>query len=141
MGPPFLSQRITQDMAYPQSLMKYAEKCGVSCASRNPNLGLIELWHRLRQRGDPRRPESLFRVMRKPGIYPDEKKKKADIPKTYEQMPYPGQRIQVDGKAAPRRYMTDAELRPFQYTAMDEFSRLRFLAACPEQSTCSSANF
>ena len=29
----------------------------------------------------------------------------------------------------------------FQYTAIDEFSRLRFLAAYPEQSTYSSADF
>ena len=33
------------------------------------------------------------------------------------------------------------ELRLFQYTAIDEFTRLRFLAAYPEQSTYSSADF
>ena len=32
---------------------------------RNPTLGMIELCHRLRQRGYTRCPESLFRVMRK----------------------------------------------------------------------------
>ena len=32
---------------------------------RNPTLGMIELWHRLRQRGYTRCPESLFRIMRK----------------------------------------------------------------------------
>ena len=87
-----MSKSITQDMAYRQSLMKYAEKYGVSrasrkynksrsyiyswkarwdgsvaslaCRSRRPHsLGLIELWYRLKQRGYTRRPESLFRVM------------------------------------------------------------------------------
>ena len=99
-----MSKSITQDMAYRQSLMKYAEKYGVSRASRkynksrsyiyfwrqrwdgsvaslacqsrrphshpnqhteaelkltrdmrrrNPTLGMIELWHRLRQRATP----------------------------------------------------------------------------------------
>ena len=43
---------------------------------RNPELGMIELWHRLRQRGYTRRPESLFRVMRKMGLFPAEKPKK-----------------------------------------------------------------
>ena len=43
---------------------------------RNPQLGLVELWHRLKQRGYTRRPESLFRVMRKLGMFPQEKKKK-----------------------------------------------------------------
>ena len=45
---------------------------------RNPTLGMIELWHRLRQRGYTRCPESLFRVMRKMGMFPAEKPKKDD---------------------------------------------------------------
>ncbi len=116
-----MSKSITQDMQYRQSLMKYAEKYGVSQASRkynksrsyiyfwrarwngtreslacrsrrphshpnqhteaemklirdmrrrNPNLGMMELWYRLRQRGYTRRPESLFRVMKKLGLFP-----------------------------------------------------------------------
>ena len=57
----FMSKSITQDMAYRQSLMKYAEKYNVSRASRKYN--------RSRQRGYTRRPESLFRVMRKLGAH------------------------------------------------------------------------
>ena len=56
-------------------------------------------------------------------------------------MTYPGQRVQVDVKVVPRRCITDPELRLFQYTAIDEFTRLRFLAAYQEQSTYSSADF
>lgn len=179
-------------MAYRQSLMKYAEKYGVSRASRkynksrsyiyfwkqrwdgtvaslacqsrrphrhpnqhtaaelklirdmrrrNPELGMIELWHRLRQRGYTRRPESLFRVMRKMGLFPAEKPKKQHKPKPYTQMTRPGERVQVDVKVVPRRCIADSDLRLFQYTAIDEFTRLRFLAAYPEQSTYSSADF
>ena len=62
-------------------------------------------------------------------------------PKPYEQMTYPGQRVQVDVKVVPRRCIADPELRLYQYTAIDEFTRLRFLAAYPEQSTYSSADF
>ena len=47
----------------------------------------------------------------------------------------------MEVKVVPRRCITDPELRLFQYTAIDEFSRLRFLAACPKQSTYSSAGF
>ena len=108
---------------------------------RNPDLGLIELWHRLRQRGYSRRPESLFRVMRKLGLFPSPKKKQFYKPKPYEQMSYPGQRVQVDVKVVPRRCIADSQLRLFQYTAIDEFTRLRFLAAYPEQSTYSSSDF
>ena len=56
-------------------------------------------------------------------------------------MTYPGQRVQVDVKVVPRRCIADPELRLFRYTAIDEFTRLRFPAACPEQSTYSSADF
>ena len=187
-----MSKRITQDMAYRQSLMKYAENYGVSRASRkynrsrsyiyfwktrwdgtvqslacpsrrphshpnqhteaelklirdmrrrNPELGMVELWHRLRQRGYTRRPESLFRVMRKLGLFPQAEKKPVYKPKPYEQMTYPGQRVPVDVKVVPRRCIADQELRLFQYTAIDEFTRLRFLGAYPEQSTYSSADF
>ena len=187
-----MSKSITQDMAYRQSLMKYAEKYGVGRASRkynkgrsyiyfwkarwdgsvqslacqsrrphhhpkehtpeelklirdmrrrNPELGLPELWCRLRKRGYTRRPESLFRVMRKLGMFPQPKPKNPYKPKPYEQMTYPGQRVQIDVKVVPHACITDPELRLFQYTAIDEFSRLRFLWAYEEQSTYSSADF
>lgn len=187
-----MSKSITQDMAYRQSLMKYAEKYGVSRASRkynksrsyiyfwkarwdgsveslacqsrrphshpnqhteaelklirdmrrrNPALGMTELWHRLKQRGYTRRPETLFRVMRRLGIFPQPEPKPHYKPKPYEQMTYPGQRVQVDVKVVPRSCITDPELKLFQYTAIDEFTRLRFLAAYEEQSTYSSADF
>lgn len=183
---------ITQDMRFRQSLMHYAQKYGVSRASRkynksrsyiyfwktrwdgsleslacqsrrphshpnqhteaelklikdmrrrNPKLGMMELWHRLKLRGYTRRPESLFRVMRAMGMFPPPKPQKPYKPKSYEQMTYPGQRVQVDVKVVPRRCIADPELRLFQYTAIDEFSRLRFLAAYPEQSSFSSADF
>ena len=187
-----MKKSITQDMAYRQSLMKFAAKNGVSKASRkynksrsyiyfwlsrwdgsveslacqsrrphahpnqhteeelklirdmrrrNPDLGMVELWHRLRKRGYTRRPESLFRVMRKLGMFPAGKPQNPYKPKPYEQMTHPGERVQIDVKVVPRKCIADSELRLFQYTAIDEFTRLRFLAAYPEQSTYSSADF
>jgi len=108
---------------------------------RNPTLGMLELWHRLRLRGYTRRPESLFRVMRKLGMFSQSKSKNTYTPKPYQQMTYPGQRVQVNVKVVPRSCIADPELRLFLYTAIDEFTRLRFLAAYPEQSTYSSADF
>ena len=110
-------------------------------APQAPRLGVVELWHQLRQRGYTRRPESLFRVMRKLGLFPPKEKKTAYKPKPYQQMTYPGQRVQIDVKVVLRRYIADPELRLYQYTAIDEFTRLRFLAAYPERSTFSSADF
>ena len=102
---------------------------------------MVELWHRLRLRGYTRRLESLFRVMRRLGLFPQSKKKSTYKPKPYQQMTYPGQRVQVDVKVVPRRCIANPKLRLYQYTAIDEFTRLRFLAAYPEQSTFSSVDF
>lgn len=74
-------------------------------------------------------------------MFPAKKEKKSYIPKPHEQMQYPGQRVRVDVKVVPRKCIADPELRLFQYTAIDEFTRLRFLAAYPEQSTYSSTDF
>ncbi len=122
---------ITQDMKYRQSLMNYAEKYGVSRASRkynrnrsyiyfwlkrydgtleslacqsrrphshpnqhteaelklirdmhrrNPRLGIVELWSRLRNRGYSRTVESLWRVMRREVMISKAEKKKTYKP-------------------------------------------------------------
>ena len=189
---PFMSNSITQDMKYRQSLMKYADKYGVKCASRkynksrsyiyfwrkrwdgteeslacqsrrphshpkqhtkeelelirrmrrrNPNLGLTELWYRLKQKGYSRTVESLYRCMRREGLIKPSIAKKKDPAKPYQKMTHPGERVQIDVKVVPRRCISDKELRLYQYTAIDEYSRYRILGAYPEQSTYSSADF
>lgn len=62
----------------------------------NPDLGMVELWHRLQWWGYTRRLESLFRVMRKPGLFPHAEKRPVYKAKPYEQMIHPGQRVQVE---------------------------------------------
>ena len=187
-----MSNSITQDMKYRQSLMKYAEKYGVSRASRkynkgrsciyfwrnrwdgtveslgcqsrrphshprqhtdeelklirdmrrrNPKLGLTELWYRLKKRGYSRTVESLFRCMRREGLIKPTTVEKGRQSKPYEKMTHPGERVQIDVKVVPRRCIADKELRLYQYTAIDEYSRCRILGAYPEQSTYSSADF
>ena len=43
--------------------------------------------------------------------------------------------------SASRSCITGPELKLYQYTAIDEYSRYRILGAYPEQSTYSSAHF
>ena len=62
-------------------------------------------------------------------------------PKPCGQTTCPAQWARINAGAAPRRSIAEPELRLFQYTAIDEFSRLRYLAAYDEQSTCSLADF
>ena len=108
---------------------------------RNPKLEIVELWVRLRKRGYTRTIESLWRVMRREGWTAQGEKKKPYKPKPYEQMQYPGQRVQIDVKVVPRRCIADPQLKLYQYTAIDEYSRYRVLGAYEEQSTFSSADF
>ena len=108
---------------------------------RNPELGIVELWSRLRKRGYSRCLESLWRILRREGLAPQEKPKNKYKPKPYEQMQYPGQRVQIDVKVVPRACIADPELKLYQYTAIDEYSRYRILGAYTEQSTYSSADF
>ena len=62
---------------------------------RNPDLGMLELGHKLRQRDYTRRPESQYRVMRNLGLFSPKEKKPTCKPKPYQQMTYPGRRIGV----------------------------------------------
>ena len=188
---------ITQDMRYKQSVIKYANKYGVTKAAikhktsrqniyrwmkkydgtvkslanksrkphhhpkehtereikmikdykaKNKDTGLVILWVKLRRAGYTRRIESLYRVMCKLEIYKKTpNKKKKYVPKEYEQMRYPGERVQVDVKYVPRECLTK-ELQElgekyYQYTAIDEYTRLRVLWFSKEHNTYASKEF
>ena len=111
---------------------------------RNPNAGLVVFWVKLRQRGYTRSISGLYRFLRKRNAMgtklPNPKKYKA---KPYEQMRYPGQRVQIDVKFVPQVCIV-GQPEPtqwYQYTFIDEYSRFRYLEAFPEHSTYSSALF
>ena len=143
---------ITQDIRYRLSLIKYAEKYGVTKAAikyktnrqyiyrwkrrydgsieslrdrsrrphhhpnqhtpqeiklitdmrrRNPDSGLVVFWVKLMQRGYSRSITGLYRFLRRQGMMAVKPPRSKYIPKPYEQMTYPGQRIQVDVKFVP----------------------------------------
>jgi len=75
------------------------------------------------------------------GFHKEKKKQPKPAGKKYEDMSRPGERVQVDVKVVPRKCIADRSLRLFQYTAMDEKTRLRYLHHYDEQSTFSSADF
>lgn len=186
---------ITQDMRYRLSLIRYAEKYGVTKAAvkyktnrqyiyrwkrrfdgsleslrersrrphhhpnqhtpqeaklisdmrrRNPDAGLVVFWVKLRLRGYSRSIPGLYRFLKKMGIMAVHPPNPKYIPKPYEQMSYPGQRIQVDVKFVPSACLINSRVigkQFFQYTAIDEFSRWRFVEAFEEHSSYSSALF
>lgn len=185
---------ISQDMRFRLSLIRYAEKYGVSQAARkyktnrqyvyrwknrydgsweslrdrsrrphhhpnahtpdelklirdmrrrNPNAGLVVFWVKLRQRGYTRSIPGLYRVLKRLELSPVKNPNPKYVPKPYEQMLYPGQRVQIDVKHVPASCLVgDAKGKRFyQYTAIDEFSRFRYLEAFEECSTYTSTVF
>lgn len=113
---------------------------------KNKETGLVVLWVKLRRAGYSRSITSLYRVMQRIGIYKKAPSKKKEYePKPYEQMTYPGERVQIDVKYVPKKNLTkevvEQEGRYYQYTAIDEYTRKRVLWASKEQSTSASAEF
>ena len=186
--------KITQDMKFRQSVIKYSYKHGVTKAAikyktnrqyiyrwrrrydgtleslseksrrphkhpnehtvaelklisdmrkRNRGTGLVVFWVKLRQRGYKRSITGLYRVLCRTGQMAVKPKNPKYIPKPYEQMEYPGQRIQIDVKHVPAVCLVGdaAGKKLYQYTALDEFSRFRYVEAFEEASTYTSYLF
>ena len=149
----FAMNKITQTALYRQSLIRYAQKNGVTAAAiryrtyrqyvyrwmkrydgtlhsledrshrphnhpnqhkpeeikliedmrrRNPNAGLVVFWVKLRERGYSRSISGLYRVLRNRGQMTVKLPNPKYIPKPYEKMDYPGQRVQIDVKIVPK---------------------------------------
>ena len=112
---------------------------------KNMHTGLVVFWVKLRQRGYTRSITSLWRVLKRRGLSPVKPPNPKYVPKPYEKMYYPGQRVQIDVKFVPDVCIVGeakAEGKKFyQYTAIDEYSRFRYLEAFEEHSSYSSAVF
>ena len=116
---------------------------------RNPNIGLTDLWLKLRDRGYTRTVKGLSGALNQLKIPTNPKSSPSPTckPKQYEQMDYPGQRVQIDVKYVPKECLSPKllEIAPytrfFQYTAIDEYSRLRILEGYDEHNTYSSSLF
>lgn len=110
---------------------------------RNPHAGLVVFWVKLRLRGYTRSISGLYRVLRRLNGMPIKLPNPKYIPKPYEKMQYPGQRVQIDVKYVPWCCLVGeaAGQKFYQYTFLDEYSRFRYLEAFEEHSTYSSTQF
>ncbi len=90
-----LMNNITQNMKFRQSLMKYAEKHGVSQASRKYNKGRSYIYFWLKQWDG-----SIESVA-----------EQSHRPHHHEQMTYPGERVQTDVKAVPKKCIANPEMK------------------------------
>lgn len=111
---------------------------------RNPEIGLSELYGKLKRNyAYTRHPASLFRFLKKQGIYvkPEENKTKY-VPKPYETPKNVGEKLQLDVKYVPKECYTGKDNKKFyQYTIIDEADRERFIYAYEEQNSYSTVDF
>lgn len=117
---------------------------------RNPNIGLQDLWIKLRKRGYTRTQPALLKVLKRLEIPTNPKSRPSPTcrkNKPYEQMRHPGERIQIDVKYVPKECLSPqfvakyGSTELYQYTAIDEYSRYRILCGYREHNTYSSSLF
>lgn len=110
---------------------------------RNPYAGLVVFWVKLRKRGYTRSISGLYKLLGRIDGKPVKLPNPKYIPKPYEQMQYPGQRVQIDVKFVPQTCIVGQEesTKWYQYTFIDEYSRYRYPEAFKENSSYSSTQF
>ena len=112
----------------------------------NKETGLVVLWVKLRKAGYTRTIQGLYRVLQRLGIYEKApSKKKESEPNDWVTGEYPGEKVQVDVKYVPKKCMSP-ELQEmgekfYQYTAIDECSRLRYTWFTNAHDTYASSEF
>ncbi len=110
---------------------------------KNKNTGLVVFWVKLRQRGYTRSITGLYRILLKTGQTTVKLPNPKYIPKPYEQMMFPGQRVQIDVKFVPASCLVGEAKgeKYYQFTAIDEYSRYRYLEGFKDNSSYSASEF
>lgn len=101
---------------------------------------LMILWMKIRERGYRRSYKSMCRALKRMQLKSEEKARHAYKPKPYAKAEYPGQKVQIDVKFVPN-YCVAGDKKYYQYTAIDEYSRLVYREMYDEHSTYSSRDF
>lgn len=107
--------------------------------------GYAQVYRKLRDLGYKRTYDSLCRQVRKLKLHKLAKKRKS-YPKSNHKKKtasYPGERVQIDVKFVPIECIgfSSNHSRYYQITAIDEFSRKRYLELVNENSTYTTSNF
>lgn len=135
-----LANKSTKPHHHPNEHTKEEIKLIRDMYKKNKDTGLVVFWVKLRQRGYTRTVSGLYNAMVRLGIYEKKKRKRKPKVKKYIQPTYPGERIQIDIKYVPSKCLLNGE-KMYQYTAIDEYTRLRHLQIYEEANTYTSVQF
>ena len=100
----------------------------------------LVMWYNACQNGYKRCYQTFLRTLRKLEGRDKPPKKQKKRPQEYARAAYPGQKIQIDVKYVPSECPADGK-KYYQYTAVDECTRLPFRQMYDEHSTYSSKLF
>ena len=114
--------------------------------ANNKETGLVVLWVKLRRAGYTRTIQGLYHVMQRMGIYEKTpSKRKESEPNEWVTGEYPGEKVQIDVKYVPKKCMSpqlqEMGEKFYQYTAIDEYSRLRYTWFTNAHDTYASSEF
>jgi transposase InsO family protein len=116
----------------------------IKVSGHNKKLGLVCLWIHLKMNhGYTRTITALYKLLRREGVITPRKGRKRHKPKPYEPILVPGERFQVDVKYVPKLCLAGSLCRKklYQYTAIDECTRWRYIAIYDELSAWNSVHF
>ena len=145
-----LASKSRRPKGHPNSHTETEIKLIKDMRRRNPNIGLQDLWIKLRERGYTRTQAGLVKALKHLKLSTNPKTKRSPTckkNKPYEQMSHPGQRVQIDVKYVPKECLSPEFMEKYgntelyQYTAIDEYSRYRILCGYREHNTYSSSLF
>jgi len=140
-----LTERSSRPHHHPMEHTLHEDLLVLRIARKNKKMGLDMLYiHLLQNYGYTRSRGTLFRALRRQGMYQAERpKKKRRLPKPYERMECCGQRVQVDVKYVPKECLRGALAgqKLYQYSAIDEYSRMEFKMIFDELSSYNAVQF
>lgn len=140
-----LIEHSSRPRAHPRQHTPEEDALVLRVRRHNPKMGLDMLHIRLIQKhGYGRSRGTLYRALRRLGVYEAAKpKRKRRLPKPYERMEACGQRVQVDVKHVPKECLVGAAAgkKFYQFSAIDEYSRMEFKMIFDEISGYSAVEF
>lgn len=129
---------------HPNEHTEQEKRMVLRVARQNKKLGLVCLWVRLKMNhGYTRTVTALYRLLRREGVIPPPMKRRRHKSKPYQPILVPGERFQIDVKHVPKSCLVGAlsHRKLYQYTAIDECTRWRYIAIYDELSTQNSVCF
>jgi transposase len=110
--------------------------------SANKGLGLVCLHMILQDRhGYSRSVSGLYKALKRQGLLRERQRKKRHTPKPYDTPKIAGERIQIDVKYVPKACHAKGLTQLYQFTAVDECTRLRYRYIFEEISSYNAAKF